>query len=77
MTKSNPLYVILISIYAFLINWISGNVGVMPIDTFAFFDTSYSILEGKYPIRDFWIFSGLLLDYLQALFFLRLFLNFF
>ena len=70
MTKSNSLYVILISIYAFLINWISGNVGVMPIDTFAFFDTSYSILEGKYPIRDFWIFSGLLLDYLQALFFI-------
>ncbi len=70
MTKSNSLYVVLISIYAFLINWISGNVGVMPIDTFAFFDTSYSILEGKYPIRDFWIFSGLLLDYLQALFFI-------
>ena len=70
MTKSNSLYVILISIYAFLINWISGNIGVMPIDTFAFFDTSYSILEGKYPIRDFWIFSGLLLDYLQALFFI-------
>jgi len=70
MTKSDFLYVVLISIYAFLINWISGNVGVMPIDTFAFFDTSYSILQGKYPIRDFWIFSGLLLDYLQALFFI-------
>ena len=70
MTKLNSLYVVLISIYAFLINWISGNVGVMPIDTFAFFDTSYSILQGKYPIRDFWIFSGLLLDYLQALFFI-------
>ena len=70
MTKSNILYVVLISFYAFVVNWISGNVGVMPIDTFSFFDTSYSILEGKYPIRDFWIFSGLLLDYLQALFFI-------
>ena len=69
MFKSNSLYVVLISFYAFVVNWISGNVGVMPIDTFSFFDTSYSILEGKYPIRDFWIFSGILLDYLQALFF--------
>ena len=70
MSKSNFFNIILISFYAFLINWISGNNGVMPIDTFAFFDTGYSILEGKYPIRDFWIFSGLLLDYLQALFFI-------
>ena len=44
----------------------------MPIDTFSFFDTGYSILHGKYPIRDFWIFSGLFLDNLQALFFILL-----
>ena len=70
MVKSNSLYVVLISFYAFIVNWISGNNCVMPIDTFAFFDTGYSILERKYPIRDFWIFSGLLLDYLHALFFI-------
>lgn len=70
MSRSNYPYILLISFYAFLVNWISGNNGVMPIDTFAFFDTGYSILERKYPIRDFWIFSGLLLDYLQALFFI-------
>ena len=58
MFKSNSLYVVLISFYAFVVNWISGNVGVMPIDTFAFFDTGFSILKGKYPIRDFWIYSG-------------------
>ena len=68
--KSNFLYIAFIGIFAFLINWMSGNLGVMPIDTFSFFDTGYSILHGKYRIKDFWIFSGLLLDYLQALFFI-------
>ena len=70
--KSNFLYIVFIGIFAFLINWMSGNLGVMPIDTFAFFDTSFSILKGKYPIKDFWIFQGLFVDYLQALFFLIL-----
>ena len=69
MPKSNFIYAVFISIYAFIINWISGNLGVMPIDTFAFFDTGFSTLNGKFPIRDFWIFQGLLVDYLQAGFF--------
>ena len=56
-------------IYAFLINFFTGNIGVMPIVTFGFFDTGYSILKNKLPIRDFWIFTGLVVDYLQALFF--------
>ena len=53
MIRSNIFYIILISFYAFLVNWVSGNVGVMPIDTFSFMDTGNSILYGKYPIRDF------------------------
>ena len=61
---------VLITIYAFLINWFSANIGAMPIDTFGFFDTGFSILKNKLPIRDFWIFTGLFVDYLQAFFFL-------
>ena len=57
-------------IYSFLINWFSGNIGVLPIDSFGFFDTGYSILHGKLPIRDFWIFTGLIVDYMEAFFFL-------
>jgi len=60
----------ILAVYAFLINWLSGNVGVMPIDTFGFFDSGYSILKNKLPIRDFWIFTGLVVDYIQAFFFL-------
>tara|TARA_B100000029_G_scaffold410018_1_gene411768 strand:+ start:7558 stop:9177 length:1620 start_codon:yes stop_codon:yes gene_type:complete len=65
----NYLSVLFITIYAFLINWISANIGVMPIDTFAFFDTGFSILKNKLPIRDFWIFTGIVVDYFQAFFF--------
>ena len=70
--ESNFFYITIISLYAYVINWMSGNLGVMPIDTFSFFDTGFSILKNKYPIRDFWIFSGIFIDYLQALFFLLL-----
>ncbi|MBL6857494.1 MAG: hypothetical protein ISQ92_02280 [Pelagibacteraceae bacterium] len=65
----NFFTLIVLIIYSFLINWLSGNIGVLPIDTFGFFDTGYSILENKLPIRDFWIFTGLTVDYLQAGFF--------
>ena len=56
------------------INWLSGNIGVLPIDSFGFLDTGHSILKGKLPIRDFWIFTGLLVDYMGA-FFLNIFGN--
>ena len=57
-----------VSIYAYLINWYSGNIGVVPIDSFGFFDTGYSIINGHLPLRDFWIFTGLLVDYMEAVF---------
>ncbi|MDA8771259.1 hypothetical protein N9M60_00405 [Candidatus Pelagibacter bacterium] len=71
--KKNNLFkdlpiIIGISIYAYFINWFSGNMGVIPIDSFGFFDTGQSILKGKLPIRDFWIFTGLLVDYMEAVF---------
>ena len=62
------LIIVTILTYAYLVNWFSGNIGVMPIDTFGFFDTGYSILQGHLPIRDFWIFTGLLVDYMEAIF---------
>ena len=65
----NFFSLLILAIYSFTINWFSGNIGVMPIDTFAFFDTSFSILKNKLPIRDFWIFTGLTVDYIQSLFF--------
>ena len=54
--------------YAYYINRLSSAVGVMPIDSFGFFDTAFSILKNKLPIRDFWIFTGLIVDYMGAFF---------
>ena len=69
ITSPNTYIPFSLAVYAFLVNWVSGNTGVMPIDTFGFFDTGFSILKNKLPIRDFWIFTGLVVDYFQALFF--------
>ena len=60
---------LLLSIFSILINNHYGNIGVFPIDTLGFFDTAYSILLDKHPFKDFWIFTGPLVDYIQALFF--------
>ena len=62
------LVLMVILIYSYLINWHSGNIGVIPIDSFGFLDTGYSIINGHLPIRDFWIFTGILVDYMEAAF---------
>ena len=72
LQRSNLNYFLIpiLILYAFGINWISAHIGVLPIDTFAFFDSGFNILNDKLPLRDFWIFTGLFVDYFQALFFL-------
>ena len=68
------LLLFILSTYAYLVNWYSANIGVLPIDTFGFMDSSNSVIKGHLPVRDFWIFTGLLLDYMGA-FFLYVFGN--
>ena len=60
---------IIICLTAFFINNYYGNLGLYPMDSLSIVDTGYSILKGKHPFKDFWVFSGPLLDYIQALFF--------
>ena len=68
-TKNNTLYLSIVIFYSFLINWFSANIGVLPIDTFGFFDTGYGILKGQLPISDYWAYTGVVVDYFQAFFF--------
>ena len=68
--KINYLAYLIITVFAFYINYFFSNIGVYPIDTFSFFDSGYLITKGYHPIKDFWIISGVLVDYIQALFFL-------
>ena len=56
-------------IISFFIPFHYGNKGLFPVDSLGFFDSSYNILLGRFPIRDFWIFSGIFVDYSQAFFF--------
>ena len=66
----NYTYIVIISLYSFTINYFYANIGAFPIDTFAFFDTAFNILQDRHPFKDYWITTGPLVDYLQALFFL-------
>ena len=67
--ENNTLYLTILIFYSFLINWFSANIGVLPIDTFGFFDTGYGILKGQLPISDYWAYTGVVVDYFQAFFF--------
>ena len=65
----NSLLLFFLIIFSFFIPFYYGNKGIFPVDTLGFFDSSYNILLGRHPIKDFWIFSGIFVDYSQALFF--------
>jgi len=56
-------------LFSFLVNQYYGNIGVFPVDSFSHFDTGYRILLNEHPFKDYWIISGPLVDYFQALFF--------
>ena len=68
LLKKN-LLAILITIFAFYINKIYANLGVFPIDTFFHFDAGFNVMKGYFPIKDYWIVSGIIPDLLQAFFF--------
>tara|TARA_B100000029_G_C17603580_1_gene966594 strand:+ start:4637 stop:6229 length:1593 start_codon:yes stop_codon:yes gene_type:complete len=70
ITNHKILLLVLLSFFSFSINYYYGNIGVFPIDTFAFFDTAYNILLDRHPFKDIWVTTGPLVDYLQALFFI-------
>ena len=46
---------LLLCVFSISINFYYGNIGIQPIDSFAFLDTGYSILKDKHPIKDYWI----------------------
>ena len=63
------IYTTLLILFSFSFNYYYANLGVFPIDTFAFFDTGYNILQDRHPFKDIWVTTGPLVDYLQSLFF--------
>lgn len=62
-------YLIVIFIFSFIINFYYSKFGVFPIDTFLHYDSAYRMLNNEYPIKDYWIVSGITVDFLQFIFF--------
>ena len=59
---------ILLSIFSFLINFYYI-ILIISYRYFFIFDTGYLITKGYHPIKDYWVISGILIDYIQSLFF--------
>jgi len=66
---NEKILIIILIPFSFIINQYYGNLGVFPVDSFSHFDTGYKVLLGDHPFKDYWVVSGPLLDYLQAVFF--------
>ena len=49
--------------------------GVFPLDTFYHFDLGFRIFRAKFLLLDIWMVSGVLINYIQALFFFILGIN--
>ena len=59
-------------LFAIIVNQYFGNIGLFPHDSASHFDTGNRILYGEHPVKNYWIISGFIIDYIQSLFFLLL-----
>ena len=69
LISKEKIFILILFLFSLSVNQYYGNKGVFPIDSFAHFDTGFKILLGQYPFKDYWVVSGPLVDYLQAIFF--------
>ena len=65
----NFIYISILSIVSFVTNYFYGSLGVLPIDTFAFFDSGFRLNNGEVPFVDYWTISGPFIDILQSIYF--------
>ena len=63
------LSIILLSAFAIIVNNYYGSLGVLPINTFSYFDTGFRVLNGEAPFVDYWTISGPFIDFLQSFYF--------
>lgn len=67
LLKIAPVFFLLI--LSVIVNYYYGSIGVLPINTFSYFDTGYRIINGEAPFVDYWTISGPFIDLLQAFYF--------
>ena len=67
-----PLTYLVLFLFSFFVNFYYANFGVEPMDSFVLFNGGFKVLNGLTPFKDYWLVTGPLMDYLNALFFLFL-----
>ncbi len=65
----NYLPILLLGSFSFFINYYYGFIGLMPMDNTVLYNGGYRVMNGYVPFNDYWLVTGPLLDYLNALFF--------
>ena len=68
----NKIFILILFFFSIIVNQHYGNRGAYPMDSFHYFDSGYRVLNGDLPFIDYWLVRGLLLDYMQAIFFIFL-----
>ena len=72
LPTQNSIYVILVILFSFSVNFYYSHIGVNPMDNFVLYNGGYRVLNGYIPFKDYWLVTGPLLDYINALFFIIL-----
>ena len=67
--KSDNILSSILFLIALFVNQYYAGKGVFPVDSFFHFDPGYRILNGEYPVKDYWVVHGIFVDYLQSVFF--------
>ena len=65
----NYLPILLLGSFSFFVNYYYGFIGLMPMDNTVLYNGGYRVMNGYVPFNDYWLVTGPLLDYLNALFF--------
>ncbi|MDC0247798.1 glycosyltransferase family 39 protein [Pelagibacteraceae bacterium] len=66
---NEKILILFLIFFSLIINQYYGNKGIFPLDSFAHFDSGFRVLLGEDPFKDYWVVSGPLIDYIQAIFF--------
>tara|TARA_X000001036_G_scaffold117033_1_gene110406 strand:+ start:1848 stop:3434 length:1587 start_codon:yes stop_codon:yes gene_type:complete len=66
---SSFLYIFFLLLISFSVNQYYAYIGILPVDTFSTFNAGYDVLNGSIPFKDYWIIKGVILDFIQALYF--------
>jgi hypothetical protein len=77
LNKLDYIFIFILFIFSFAINWNFAKYGVFPIDSFYHYDPGYRITNGEFPVKDYWVTTGIFVDFIEAFFFFLLGANWF